>query len=159
MLLLWIPLRQRPGLGTVSNVVWSAWRWTDAGRGARTRTRSASAIPLLVAGVLLNGAATGLYISARFGPGPRDGLMTGLHLRTGRSVRLVRTGIEVAVLAAGLPARRLGRRRHRGRTRWPSARWPSSSCARFAIEGRLRRHRRRWRPVAAAHPEQAILPE
>ncbi len=59
-------------------------------------------IPLLAFAVLLNGAATGLYISTRFGPGPRDGLMTGLHLRTGRPVRLVRTLIEVAVLAAGL---------------------------------------------------------
>ena len=58
-------------------------------------------IPLLVGGVVLNGVATGLYIAARFGPGPRDGLMTGLHRRTGRSIRLVRTGIEVTVLATG----------------------------------------------------------
>ncbi|WP_407548508.1 hypothetical protein QOM21_05015 [Streptomyces sp. Pv4-95] len=101
ILLLWIPLRQRPGLGTVSNVV-ILGVVMDAtlavvpelhGLGAR--------IPLLAFAVLLNGAATGLYISTRFGPGPRDGLMTGLHLRTGRPVRLVRTLIEVAVLAAG----------------------------------------------------------
>jgi uncharacterized membrane protein YczE len=58
-------------------------------------------IPLLVAGILLNGVATGLYISASFGPGPRDGLMTGLHRRTGRSIRLVRTALEVAVVATG----------------------------------------------------------
>ncbi|MEU9118953.1 hypothetical protein AB0C96_03670 [Streptomyces sp. NPDC048506] len=101
ILLLWIPMRQRPGLGTVSNVVilgvvmdaTLAWLPELHGLGAR--------IPLLAFAVLLNGAATGLYISARFGPGPRDGLMTGLHVRTGRPVRLVRTCIEVAVLAAG----------------------------------------------------------
>jgi uncharacterized membrane protein YczE len=58
-------------------------------------------IPLMLAGIVLNGAATGLYISARFGPGPRDGLMTGLHRRTGRSIRLVRTTLEVAVVVTG----------------------------------------------------------
>lgn len=58
-------------------------------------------LPLLLAAVLLNGVATGLYIAARFGPGPRDGLMTGLHRRTGRSVRLMRTVVEVAVVVAG----------------------------------------------------------
>lgn len=101
ILLLWIPLRQRPGLGTVSNVVilgvvmdaTLAWMPELHSLGAR--------IPLLAFAVLLNGAATGLYISARFGPGPRDGLMTGLHRRTGRPVRLVRTCIEVTVLAVG----------------------------------------------------------
>ncbi|MEU5013660.1 hypothetical protein AB0G35_25850 [Streptomyces sp. NPDC021749] len=101
ILLLWIPLRQRPGLGTVSNVVilgvvmdlTLAWVPEPSSLAAR--------IPLLAFAVVLNGAATGLYISARFGPGPRDGLMTGLHLRTGRPVRLVRTCIEVTVLAAG----------------------------------------------------------
>ncbi|WP_338899402.1 hypothetical protein WBG99_30500 [Streptomyces sp. TG1A-60] len=101
VLLLWIPLRQRPGLGTVSNVfvVGIAMDATLAlVPGAHTM---AVRIPLLVAGIVLNGAATGLYIAARFGPGPRDGLMTGLHLRTGRSVRLMRTVVEVAVLATG----------------------------------------------------------
>ncbi|MER6311003.1 membrane protein YczE [Streptomyces sp. NPDC001739] len=101
ILLLWIPLRQRPGLGTVSNVVilgvvmdlTLAWFPELSSLGAR--------IPLLAFAVVLNGAATGLYIAARFGPGPRDGLMTGLHLRTGRPVRLVRTCIEVTVLVAG----------------------------------------------------------
>ncbi|MEU8684129.1 hypothetical protein [Streptomyces sp. NPDC048611] len=101
ILLLWIPLRQRPGLGTVSNVVilglvmdaTLAWVPELHSLGAR--------IPLLAGAVLLNGAATGLYISADFGPGPRDGLMTGLQRRTGRPVRLVRTCIEVTVLAAG----------------------------------------------------------
>lgn len=101
VLLLWIPLRQRPGLGTVSNVfvVGLAMDGTLAlvpdAHGLAVR------IPLLLAGILLNGVATGLYISANFGPGPRDGLMTGLHRRTGRSIRLIRTAIEVAVVATG----------------------------------------------------------
>ncbi|MFI7240059.1 YitT family protein [Streptomyces cyaneofuscatus] len=101
VLLLWIPLRQRPGLGTVSNVfvVGLAMDGTLAlvgdldGYGVR--------IPVMVLGIVLNGAATGLYIAARFGPGPRDGLMTGLNRVTGRSIRLVRTAIEVAVVVTG----------------------------------------------------------
>ncbi|WP_329245714.1 hypothetical protein OG223_10620 [Streptomyces sp. NBC_01478] len=101
VLLLWVPLRQRPGLGTVSNVfvVGLAMDGTLAlvpdAHGLAVR------IPLLLASILLNGVATGLYISASFGPGPRDGLMTGLHRRTGRSIRLIRTGLEVTVVATG----------------------------------------------------------
>lgn len=101
VLLLWIPLRQRPGLGTVSNVfvVGLAMDGTLAlvpeAHGALTRTG------VMAAGIVLNGVATGLYIAARLGPGPRDGLMTGLHRRTGRSIRLVRTAIEIAVVATG----------------------------------------------------------
>jgi uncharacterized membrane protein YczE len=101
VLLLWIPMKQRPGLGTVSNVfvIGVAMDGTLAlvpdahGLGVR--------IGVLIGGIVLNGVATGLYISARFGPGPRDGLMTGLHRVTGRSIRLVRTAIEVAVVATG----------------------------------------------------------
>ncbi|MBB5938380.1 putative membrane protein YczE [Streptomyces zagrosensis] len=101
VLMLWIPLRQRPGLGTVSNVV-VLGLVMDATLALTPEPRAlAVRIPLLVFAIVLNGAATGLYISARFGPGPRDGLMTGLHRRTGRSIRLVRSGIEVAVLATG----------------------------------------------------------
>ncbi|MET9888173.1 hypothetical protein ABZZ20_34665 [Streptomyces sp. NPDC006430] len=102
VLLLWVPLRQRPGLGTVSNV-FAVGLSMDATLALMPDVHGA--VPqaaLLAAGIVLNGVATGLYISARFGPGPRDGLMTGLHRRTGRSVRLVRTGIEVTVLAAGV---------------------------------------------------------
>ncbi|MFD5257916.1 YitT family protein [Streptomyces bobili] len=101
VLLLWIPLRQRPGLGTVSNVfvVGLAMDGTLAllpeAHGLAVR------VPLLMAGILLNGAATGLYIAASFGPGPRDGLMTGLHRRTGRSIRLMRTAVEITVVATG----------------------------------------------------------
>ncbi|MGK5545184.1 YczE/YyaS/YitT family protein [Streptomyces sp. URMC 127] len=101
VLLLWIPLRQRPGLGTVSNVLVIGLAM-DATLSVAPDPRSLWVrIPLLGFSVVLCAAATGLYISARFGPGPRDGLMTGLHRRTGRSVRLVRTCIEVVVLATG----------------------------------------------------------
>ncbi|MFI9820089.1 YitT family protein [Streptomyces sp. NPDC052013] len=101
VLLLWIPLRQRPGLGTVSNVlvIGAAMDATLAvvpdAHGVPAR------VAFMVAGIVLNGAATGLYIAARFGPGPRDGLMTGLHQRTGISIRLVRTAIEITVVASG----------------------------------------------------------
>ncbi|MFI1971924.1 membrane protein YczE [Streptomyces cinnamoneus] len=101
VLLLWIPLRQRPGLGTVSNVLVIGLA-LDATLSLTPRPESLWArIPLLLVAVVLCGLATGLYIAPRFGPGPRDGLMTGLHKRTGRSVRFVRTCIEVAVLATG----------------------------------------------------------
>ncbi|MFF7392803.1 YitT family protein [Streptomyces scabiei] len=101
VLLLWIPLRQRPGLGTVSNV-FVVGIAMDATLALVPEAHTlAVRIPLLAAGIVLNGAATGLYIAARFGPGPRDGLMTGLHRRTGRSLRLMRTAVEVAVLATG----------------------------------------------------------
>ncbi|MFD5630213.1 MULTISPECIES: YitT family protein [unclassified Streptomyces] len=101
VLLLWIPLRQRPGLGTVSNVFVVGIAMDGALALLPDAHALAVRIPLLVAGIVLNGAATGLYISARFGPGPRDGLMTGLHQRTGRSIRLMRTSVEVAVVVTG----------------------------------------------------------
>ncbi|MFI6822598.1 YitT family protein [Micromonospora sp. NPDC050187] len=102
VLLLWVPLRQRPGLGTVSNVL-VVGLVIDAGLALLPDVRPIAARgALLVAGVLLNGLATALYLGARFGPGPRDGLMTGYVARhPGRSVRLVRTVIEVTVLALG----------------------------------------------------------
>ncbi|MET9735034.1 hypothetical protein ABZZ79_31650 [Streptomyces sp. NPDC006458] len=101
VLLLWIPLRQRPGLGTVSNV-FVVGIAMDATLAALPEAHGLTVrVPLMLAGILLNGVATGLYIAARFGPGPRDGLMTGLHRRTGRSIRLMRTAIEVAVVVSG----------------------------------------------------------
>lgn len=101
VLLLWIPLRQRPGLGTVSNV-FVVGIAMDATLAAVPEMHGlAVRIPLLLAGIVLNGVATGLYIAAHFGPGPRDGLMTGLHRRTGRSIRLTRTAVEVAVVITG----------------------------------------------------------
>lgn len=101
VLLLWIPLRQRPGLGTVSNVFVCGLAMDGTLALLPEAHTLAVRIPLLVAEILLNGAATGLYIAARFGPGPRDGLMTGLHRRTGRSIRLMRTAVEIAVVVTG----------------------------------------------------------
>ncbi|MGW5129502.1 membrane protein YczE [Streptomyces sp. NPDC004069] len=101
VLLLWLPLRQRPGLGTVSNV-FVVGLALDGALALLPDVRTlAVRVPLLLAGIVLNGVATGLYIAARFGPGPRDGLMTGLHQRTGRSIRLTRTAVEVAVVVTG----------------------------------------------------------
>lgn len=101
VLLLWIPLRQRPGLGTVSNVFLVGLAMDATIALVPVQHAYAVRVPMLVAGIVLNGVATGLYIAAAYGPGPRDGLMTGLHRRTGRSIRLVRTVIEVSVCAVG----------------------------------------------------------
>jgi uncharacterized membrane protein YczE len=101
VLLAWIPLRQRPGVGTVANVLVIAVA-VDAALALLVEPSALwSRITFLVAGVVLNAVATACYVGARLGPGPRDGLMTGLHARTGWSVRVVRTGIELTVLAAG----------------------------------------------------------
>lgn len=102
VLLLWIPLRQLPGLGTVSNVVGVGLSVDAVLDVLPTPHALVVRIPLLAAGIVLNALATGAYIGARFGPGPRDGLMTGLCARTGWSVRLVRTCIEVTVLISGI---------------------------------------------------------
>ncbi|MBT2492201.1 hypothetical protein J7E96_27550 [Streptomyces sp. ISL-96] len=101
VLLLWIPIKQRPGLGTVSNVVVIGIAMDGTLAVVPGVHGLAAQIPLMIVGIVLNGAATGLYIAARFGPGPRDGLMTGLNRVTGRSIRLVRTTLEVAVVATG----------------------------------------------------------
>ncbi len=102
VLLAWLPLRQRPGLGTVSNVLVIGVA-LDASLAVLPEVSSWLARALLVlAGVGLNAVATAAYIGVRLGPGPRDGLMTGLAVRFPRlSIRLVRTGIEVTVLAVG----------------------------------------------------------
>ncbi len=102
VLLLWIPLRQRPGIGTVANVVVIGLAVDAALAVLPTVEPVAARIGFLVAGIVLNGMATGLYIGARLGPGPRDGLMTGYVARhPNRSIRLVRTVIEITVLAVG----------------------------------------------------------
>jgi uncharacterized membrane protein YczE len=100
VLLLWIPLHQKPGIGTVSNVVLVGLTMNVVLGHVHPPHALAVRIPMLVVGVFLNGVATGAYIGAGFGPGPRDGLMTGLAAR-GHSIRVVRTGIEVAVLVTG----------------------------------------------------------
>lgn len=100
VLLLWIPLRERPGLGTVSNVVVVGLA-ADAALAVLPEPRQLAVRgTFLIAGIVANGVATGMYIGAGLGPGPRDGLMTGLA-RRGYSVRLVRTSIELSVLALG----------------------------------------------------------
>ncbi|WP_201506874.1 membrane protein YczE [Klebsiella aerogenes] len=101
VLLLWIPLRQMPGLGTISNVIVLGLA-ADATLAVLPPLESLPARSLLLAGaVVMNAVATGMYIGAGFGPGPRDGLMTGLHARTGWSLRGIRTAIEVSVLLIG----------------------------------------------------------
>jgi uncharacterized membrane protein YczE len=100
VLLLWIPLRQRPGIGTLCNVV-VVGAVIDAALAVVPPPHSLPVqAAVMVSGVVLNGVATGLYIGAGLGPGPRDGLMTGFAAR-GHSLRLVRTSIEITVLAAG----------------------------------------------------------
>jgi uncharacterized membrane protein YczE len=101
VLLLWIPIRQKPGLGTVLNVLLigpsaqlGLWLFPQF-EGLWQQ------IPAFAAGLAVLAVATGMYIGAKFGPGPRDGLMTGLHRRTGWPIAAVRTGIEASVLVAG----------------------------------------------------------
>lgn len=101
VLLVWVPLRQKPGLGTLANAVL-------VGLSADLTLAVVPPVEdlplrgtLLVLGVTFNGLATALYIGSQLGPGPRDGLMTGLSRVTGRSTRLVRTSMEVAVVALG----------------------------------------------------------
>jgi uncharacterized membrane protein YczE len=101
VLLGWIPLRQRPGLGTVSNVVLIGLSLNVSLQLLPQPHALVARVAEMVGGIALCGVATGMYIGARFGPGPRDGLMTGLAARTGRSLRLTRTAIELTVLAAG----------------------------------------------------------
>jgi len=100
VLLLWIPLRQRPGIGTLSNVILVGLTMNVVLGHFDAPHAMAARIACLVCGVFLNGVATGAYIGAGFGPGPRDGLMTGLAAR-GHSIRVVRTGLEVTVLVTG----------------------------------------------------------
>jgi uncharacterized membrane protein YczE len=101
VLLLWIPIRQRPGIGTIANVLL-------VGTSAEVGLAVLPAVTVLweqvlvfAGGLALLALATGLYIGAHFGPGPRDGLMTGAHRRFGWPIWAVRTGIEVAVLVIG----------------------------------------------------------
>lgn len=100
VLLGWIPLRQRPGLGTIANAIVIGLAM-DVSLNVLPRPEEIWVRVLFLAlGILLNGVATGLYIGAGMGPGPRDGLMTGIAAR-GHSIRVVRTGLEVTVLLLG----------------------------------------------------------
>jgi uncharacterized membrane protein YczE len=101
VLLLWIPLRQWPGLGTVSNVVVVGLVMNATLAVLAPQHGGVPRAATLAGAVLLCGLATGMYISAGFGPGPRDGLMTGITRRTGLSIRLSRTVVELTVLLVG----------------------------------------------------------
>jgi uncharacterized membrane protein YczE len=100
VLLLWWPLRQRPGFGTLANAVLVGVVMNVVLGAIEPPHAVGARVALLVGGVVLNGIATGMYIGAGMGPGPRDGLTTGLAAR-GHSIRAVRTAIEVTVLIAG----------------------------------------------------------
>lgn len=102
VLLLWFPLRETPGLGTVANAVVVGLA-ADATLALLVAPDAmALRVGLMVGGILLNGLATAMYIGAQLGRGPRDGLMTGLARTSGRSLRLVRTGLEATVVVIGL---------------------------------------------------------
>jgi uncharacterized membrane protein YczE len=102
VLLLWIPLRERPGIGTVANALLVGLS-ADATLAVLAEPDSlVLRIGLTLGGLVLNALATALYIGSQFGRGPRDGLMTGFARRSGLSLRLVRTALEVAVVVIGL---------------------------------------------------------
>ena len=101
VLLLWIPLRQRPGLGTVLNILLIGPSIELGLWFIQTPPELWQRILLFAGGLLLLAVASGLYIGSHFGPGPRDGLMTGIHSRTGWPIWVGRTMVEVTVLAVG----------------------------------------------------------
>ena len=101
VLLIWIPLRQQPGIGTVLNALLIGPSLDLTRLFLPQPEELGWNIALLAGGIVLNGTASAMYIGSQFGPGPRDGLMTGLSRVTGRSIRLVRTLIEITVVAVG----------------------------------------------------------
>jgi uncharacterized membrane protein YczE len=102
VILLWIPLRETPGVGTVANAFLIGLS-ADATLALLERPDALAArAGLMLGGIVLCGLATAVYIGAQLGRGPRDGLMTGLARRTGLSLRLVRTGLEVTVVLVGV---------------------------------------------------------
>jgi uncharacterized membrane protein YczE len=101
VLLLWIPLRERPGLGTVANAVIIATALQVMSGVLPKPTGFLWQLAMVLTGITAIGIGSGLYLTTNLGPGPRDGWMTGLHLRTGWPIPAVRLGVEVAVLALG----------------------------------------------------------
>jgi len=101
VLLLWIPLRQKPGLGTVANILLVGTSMQIVLGLVPVATHVLAQIALLLGGIVLVAVASGLYIGARFGPGPRDGLMTGLNARLGWPIWLCRAMVELTVLLIG----------------------------------------------------------
>lgn len=102
VLLLWIPLREKPGIGTIANTLLVGSSADVVMAMLPSPDPLVLRVLLTLGGVALCAFATALYIGAQFGRGPRDGLMTGLVRRTGASIRLVRTCLEVSVVIAGL---------------------------------------------------------
>ena len=161
VLLLWLPIRERPGIGTVLNVlviglvVDATLAAVDAPDAMWQR------VTFLVAGIFIFGPGSGFYIGAGLGAGPRDGLMTGLA-RRGRSVRVVRTGIELAALAVGAALGRLGGRRHGGLRRHRRTQRPLAPRADVPARHRPRSARRRGSPrpprSAVTKPSGAVRP-
>lgn len=101
VLLLWIPLRQKPGIGTVANILLVGTSMQAVLWIIPPITGLLAQIGMLLGGIVLVAIASGLYIGARFGPGPRDGLMTGLNARLGWPIWVCRVLVEVTVLATG----------------------------------------------------------
>ncbi len=101
VLLGWIPLRERPGIGTIANAIVVGLAIDASLLIVPEPTAIVPRLAMLIAGIVLNGVSTGMYVGAGLGPGPRDGLMTGLAKR-GWSIRGVRTGIELVVLISGV---------------------------------------------------------
>ena len=101
VLLLWIPLRQRPGVGTIANILLVGTSMQVVLWVMPPVSGLALQIGVLLGGILLVALASGLYIGAHFGPGPRDGLMTGLHARLGWPIWVCRALVEISVLAIG----------------------------------------------------------
>ena len=101
VLLLWVPLRQWPGLGTVANSFWLGLTLDIVIHLVPKQTALPAQIALFAVALLINGIGGALYIGSQLGPGPRDGLMTGLNRRTGISMRVARTAVELSAVAIG----------------------------------------------------------
>jgi len=101
ILLVWIPLRQRPGIGTLANILTVGTAMQVTLWVLPPISGFLAQLAVLVGGILLVAIASGLYIGARFGPGPRDGLMTGLRSRFGMPIWAARASVELTVLAIG----------------------------------------------------------
>ncbi|SIT73458.1 Uncharacterized membrane protein YczE [Microbacterium sp. RU33B] len=101
VLLLWIPLHQRPGVGTIANILLVGTSLQATLTVVPPVTGPFAQVAVLLSGILLVAIASGLYIGARFGPGPRDGLMTGMHARLGWPIWTCRALVEISVLIIG----------------------------------------------------------
>ena len=101
VLLIWIPLKERPGFGTLSNIVLIATFIEVGTHIFPKQTSTFSGVLFSVIGIALVGLGSALYITCGLGPGPRDGAMTGIHFKTGIRVGRVRMGIELVVLTIG----------------------------------------------------------